>query len=208
MKTLKTYKQLYEQNETTQDIYYYIRDNRIKNLKQWLIDGGDINLVLRDDYTILMYIIKRSNVELLKVIIDHPDLDMNYTNPYDENALTLLLETKPSKKVEMLKILLRDKKLDITHNLDYNYSIIQRYFFGIKNYAYKQVVQENNRALKDMILILIEEGVDLSNKDDNGLTIIDYMKNNDKEFLEEIKNQFPEKIEFYIKKQKSSEFNL
>jgi len=57
-------------------------------------------------------------------------------------------------------------------------------------------------------LILIEEGVDLSNKDDNGLTIIDYMKNNDKEFLEEIKNQFPEKIEFYIKKQKSSEFNL
>jgi len=208
MKILKTYKQLYEQYIDKYDIYYFIRDNRIKNLKQWLIDDGDINIVLKDDYTILLHIIKRSNVELMKVIIDHPDLDVNYTNLYDENALTLLLDTKPSKKVEMLKILLRNKNLDINIKLDYNYNIIQRYFFEIKNYAYKQTVQENNRALKDMILILIGEGVDLSNKDDNGFTIIDYVKNNDKEFLKKIKNQFPEKMDIYTKKQKSSEFNL
>ena len=73
--------------------------------------------------TLLLHAIDKGNIEIIKVILNNPKIDINQKLNYgwfEKNALIYAIEKG---NLEIIKLLLNDEKLDINQNLIHFYNL-------------------------------------------------------------------------------------
>jgi len=172
-----------------------------------------------------MYAILRSDDDIVSLLIDKTK-NINYQDYYTENALSILVNTKPSKRLKILKILLTRKDLDINCVYEYGQNILMRYFYNLKSPSvpnfgdefkyirylelpkgYTKFEKMNNDSLYDMIILLIKNGADITHLSNDNKTFMEIIAS-DKYLIYRIKDDCPVEYSRYERKMKSKKFNL
>ena len=79
MNNIKTF-----ENFNNQDIFKYISNDDIENIKNYIKSGNNLNIKNKYNYTILMYASEYNNSEIVQLLLDNK-VDIDYVG-YDGNT--------------------------------------------------------------------------------------------------------------------------
>lgn len=205
------------------NIFNLIKRHDIDGIKDYL-SNHELDNEYENENTPLMYAILRSDDDIVSLLIVKTK-NINYQDYYTENALSMLINTKPSKRLKILKILLTRKDLDINCEYEYGQNILMRYFYELKtpsvpNFGdeedglilglpkeYTRFEKMNNDSLYDMIILLIKSGADITHLSNDNKTFMEIIAS-DKYLINRIKDECPVEYSRYERKMKSKKFNL
>ena len=89
-----------------------ILDNNIDTVKKLLYSGLDINIQDNEKDTALHKACKKNKIELIKLLLAHPDIDVNITNE-NENKNTALYHACNRNNIKIVKLLLEHPKIKL-----------------------------------------------------------------------------------------------
>jgi len=226
MKKLKTYKQLFENNNLN---FEYSEIFLLQDFK-YMIEEYGINVVDNKKQSLLIYAIKVLTIKKIKNIkiveyLLNQDIDVNMTDNMGNNALNW------SAYFNLIDIsqLLIDSNIDIDNKDDFGMtslmtaaseSYVESVEFLINNKCdYNLVCNQNKTALhycannliysfenyQTTLFLLLDTDINWNVKDDHDKYFLDYLTN---EYVEEIKNKYPEKYNKYIREIKAKKFKI
>ena len=107
------------------DIFEAIEDNDITKVKQYIDEKGDVNKIDNNGYSLLYTAYFFNKLEIFKLLISHPDIDVNYTFGYEQstdllNYIVLYADAQPTHYIEFVKLLLAHPDIDIKSEVDVN----------------------------------------------------------------------------------------
>lgn len=208
---------IFEKIESNENIFDLIKRHNIEKIKN--VTSEELN-ILDSENTPLMYAIMQSDVQIVSLLVDKTE-NINYQDRYNENALSVIIYAKPTKRLKILEILLKREDLDINCIYDYNLNIIMRYYYELKeptnvefgdddlfkiSRTYTKKEKDNNDSIYDMIILLIKKGVDITHRSYD-ISFMELIKD-DKYLINRIKTECPEKYTYYKHINKSRKFNL
>ena len=120
-----------ENNKPENPLLLGVRTNNIDMVKSALENGENVNVCddLQRDSTPLRIACREGYIEIIKLLLEQPDIDINATNLYDIDTILIDLcqyedDDICDKHVEAIKLLLSHPKIDVNHYNDCEFNAL------------------------------------------------------------------------------------
>ncbi|HEV2601997.1 MAG TPA: ankyrin repeat domain-containing protein [Candidatus Babeliales bacterium] len=147
-------------------IFQAIAAGRTDFIVHWLAEGSDVNAVQLHD-TVLMAAIKYGSLDLIKLLLNHKDIDVNFANAFGETALFLAIQRRSLAVLELL--LEYGARIDSVSKSGHTPFLMA--FEGMRD-CLKDENYVGAEELKKIIDVLIKKGVDIEQQNDQGETFL------------------------------------
>ncbi|HIO90560.1 MAG TPA: ankyrin repeat domain-containing protein [Campylobacterales bacterium] len=138
-----------------------VKENNFLGLKQLIKTGIDLNSKIdtEDGENIFFLALRyRADLDILKLLIDNK-LDLNYVNDY---GVGILDEAVSSGNLDLVKYLIDEQNLDPKQTK--------------RKSAFTPLMQASSYGYIEIIKYFVDYGVDISQRDSDGLTAKDYAR--------------------------------
>ena len=155
------------------EIFDAIYDNDVNTIKRYLENGGDPNIKDNDDYSLLKYLILDSKIDekmynIIKLLLEYR-FNPNIVDKDNETILFMLLTYRAYTNYTY-----KITKLLLEYGADPNIKSIYRNSGNTAIYEIFNTYEQNpSKELKELILLLLKYGADLTIKDKDGKTPLD-----------------------------------
>ena len=165
---------LYE-GKKSRNVFDMIDYEKEKELEKYINKGNNINLYNGNYEPLINYAISNENMNMVNLIIDAPNFEINI---HDEKGKTPLMIACKLNNLEIVKLLLNNKDLDI-NQLDH---------FMQNTLLYLSPSNMTNNNLQKIFELILKTDIDVNNTNKSGYNILMLLFSN--------YQQLPEKFEF------------
>ena len=178
---------LFEKIYTNDDLFASIILGRLADIKEYLTNGGDINIIFNSNENMLSVAARNGYTYIVKYLIKE-GIDLDWVDYLNRSVLILLCSTHLNSKSEELVKILIDAGADLNIK-------------DKKNQTALYYAAQNNEM--DLVRLLID--TEWSIVSNLNKTFYDVLYKTNQNY---IRKTFPEKYNEYMKKIKTKEFNL
>jgi len=126
----------------------------VKIIQHFIDKGIDVNCKDSDNYTALTNACFKGNIEVIKLLLQHPSIDVN---PQDSHGYTSLMWSILSVEYEVIKLLLQHPNININLQDSLGWTAL--------THAY---IEYNDEVV---VILLQHKDIDVNIKDNNGETV-------------------------------------
>lgn len=202
---MKSYKNFLNERVTNKEIFPEIYAGRLAAVKEFIEGGGDPNFK-RDDETLLMYAADIGRTDIVEYLLTLDNLDVNYRNPFngwsalryaadnseiaelilkhpkleinsvDGLGWTDLIQTAKFGNYNSLREILRHPDIDINIQDQMGMTALMRAVNSMNDDYVDEMPAEEHEHLLVALILMKEPKIDLTLKDEEGETFLDYLK--------------------------------